>query len=330
MRQIQRVATLAILMAMLALVAPAFAAEEVKAPDEAAVKAALADLPTYEFGDSRAGLYLIETAVREAGSNRKAKRVMAKSLAGVLKSKSTNAAKDFACRQLAIIGGESQVDAIANLLPDTELSDIARYALERIPAPEAGKALRDALAKTKGKLKVGVISSLGVRAEADSVAPLKALLAALEEAHAAMPTAARIGAVGTTGSGRHLAGALLGSDVIKNEITAHAVGTLSWRPDIRTIIEIGGQDSKIIHLKNGMVADFAMNTVCAAGTGAFLDQQATRLQIPIQEFGDFAMGSETPVRIAGRCRGLTAQVRLGNDAVLGAQRPLPARPVAIQ
>jgi predicted CoA-substrate-specific enzyme activase len=107
--------------------------------------------------------------------------------------------------------------------------------------------------------------------------------------------------VGTTGSGRFLAGAFLGADVIKNEITAHAVGVLSWRPDIRTVIEIGGQDSKIIYLKDQLVIDFAMNTICAAGTGAFLDQQAVRLQLPIEEFGRFALAARKSVRIAGRC-----------------------------
>ena len=72
---------------------------------------------------------------------------------------------------------------------------------------------------------------------------------------------------GTTGSGRNLAGALIGADVIKNEITAHAVAASSAIPDVQTILEIGGQDSKIIILRDGIVTDFAMNTVCAAGTG---------------------------------------------------------------
>jgi activator of 2-hydroxyglutaryl-CoA dehydratase len=66
-------------------------------------------------------------------------------------------------------------------------------------------------------------------------------------------------------------------------------------------MEIGGQDSKIIILKNGIVVDFAMNTVCAAGTGSFLDQQANRLNLSIEDFGDIALQSENPVRIAGRC-----------------------------
>lgn len=107
--------------------------------------------------------------------------------------------------------------------------------------------------------------------------------------------------VGTTGSGRHLAGEVLGADVIKNEITAHAIGALQLEPEVRTIIEIGGQDSKLIVLRDGVVVDFAMNTVCAAGTGSFLDQQATRLNIPITDFGSLALRSQNPVRIAGRC-----------------------------
>jgi predicted CoA-substrate-specific enzyme activase len=94
---------------------------------------------------------------------------------------------------------------------------------------------------------------------------------------------------------------MVDADVVKNEITAHAVATSHFHPDVRTIIEIGGQDSKIILLRGGVVTDFAMNNVCAAGTGSFLDQQATRLGIPIEEFGPRALESRTEVRIAGRC-----------------------------
>ena len=72
-------------------------------------------------------------------------------------------------------------------------------------------------------------------------------------------------------------------------------------PDVRTILEIGGQDSKIIIIRNGVVTDFGMNTVCAAGTGSFLDHQALRLGISINEFAREAMKSKNPVRIAGRC-----------------------------
>ena len=110
-----------------------------------------------------------------------------------------------------------------------------------------------------------------------------------------------IAGVGTTGSGRVLIGKLLGADLIKNEITAHAVACLKLEPEVKTIIEIGGQDSKLILIQDGIVNDFAMNTVCAAGTGSFLDQQAARLNMEIEELGQKAAAGKHPVRIAGRC-----------------------------
>ena len=122
--------------------------------------------------------------------------------------------------------------------------------------------------------------------------------------------------VGTTGSGRNLAGALVGADVIKNEITAHAVAASTNIPGVQTILEIGGQDSKIIILRDGIVTDFAMNTVCAAGTGSFLDHQAQRLNVPIENFGETALCSQNPARIAGRC-GVFAESDLIHKQQLG-------------
>lgn len=107
--------------------------------------------------------------------------------------------------------------------------------------------------------------------------------------------------VGVTGSARVLIGNIVGADIVKNEITAHAVAAIHQHPEVRTVLEIGGQDSKIIIIKDKIVADFAMNSVCAAGTGSFLDQQSFRLSLPIEEFGEYALRSESPVRIAGRC-----------------------------
>ncbi|MFP4047673.1 MAG: acyl-CoA dehydratase activase [Bacteroidales bacterium] len=106
---------------------------------------------------------------------------------------------------------------------------------------------------------------------------------------------------GTTGSGRNLAGVIVGADTVKNEITSHAVAAAGVVPAVKTVIEIGGQDSKLIIIRDGVAVDFAMNTVCAAGTGSFLDQQANRLGIPIEEFGSYALKTDSPVRIAGRC-----------------------------
>src|SRR5574344_757342 len=103
--------------------------------------------------------------------------------------------------------------------------------------------------------------------------------------------------IGVTGSARKLIGLMLNADVVKNEITAHAVGTKSRIPNVRTILEIGGQDSKIIILNNGIITDYAMNTLCAAGTGAFLSSQAKRLGINIEDFGKLALQSTNPVKI---------------------------------
>ena len=106
---------------------------------------------------------------------------------------------------------------------------------------------------------------------------------------------------GTTGSARKLIGVALGARVIKNEITAHAVGTLSVVPDVKTILEIGGQDSKIILINNGVVMDYAMNTICAAGTGSFLSSQARRLDLELEDFAGLALTSDNPAKIAARC-----------------------------
>lgn len=111
----------------------------------------------------------------------------------------------------------------------------------------------------------------------------------------------KIVGVGTTGSARKLIGSILNASIVKNEITAHAIGTLSFYPNIRTIIEIGGQDSKIILIEDGIVVDYAMNTLCAAGTGAFLSSQAKRLGIEIKDFGSIALTSKNPTPIAARC-----------------------------
>lgn len=111
----------------------------------------------------------------------------------------------------------------------------------------------------------------------------------------------KVNSVGTTGSARKLIGRILNAQIVKNEITAHAVGTISVYPEVKTIFEIGGQDSKIILIEDGIVVDYAMNTLCAAGTGSFLSSQAKRLGIRVEEFGDLALQSKNPTKIAARC-----------------------------
>jgi len=131
--------------------------------------------------------------------------------------------------------------------------------------------------------------------------PVQIVQEGLQQIARQLPPTAEVASVGVTGSARRLTGIVVGADVVKNEITAHAVAAASLVPDLRTVLEIGGQDSKLILLDDGIVTDFAMNSVCAAGTGSFLDQQAYRLNLPVEQIGPLALLSEQPVRIAGRC-----------------------------
>ncbi len=104
-----------------------------------------------------------------------------------------------------------------------------------------------------------------------------------------------------TGSGRAFVAALVGADLVKNEVTCQAAAASKYFPGAQTVIEIGGQDSKIILLRDGLVADFGMNTVCAAGTGSFLDHQAQRLGLSPEKLGETACRSSAPARLSGRC-----------------------------
>jgi len=143
-----------------------------------------------------------------------------------------------------------------------------------------------------------VLAALYLRTQGQ---PIRAVQEGMAQLAGLLPPQLELRGAGTTGSARHLAGVMVGADVVKNEITAHAVAATHALAGVQTILEIGGQDSKIIILRDGVVTDFAMNTVCAAGTGSFLDQQAFRLNLPIEEFGELARQARNPVRIAGRC-----------------------------
>ncbi|HBM76434.1 MAG TPA: 2-hydroxyglutaryl-CoA dehydratase [Clostridiaceae bacterium] len=142
-----------------------------------------------------------------------------------------------------------------------------------------------------------VVDKLYLKTAGRPVDAIKSGMALLKQHLGDIP----ISGVGTTGSGRQLADVVVGADVVKNEITSHGIAALKYCPKAKTVFEIGGQDSKIIILRDGIIVDFAMNTVCAAGTGSFLDRQASRMNIPIEEFGDRTLKSSMAVRIAGRC-----------------------------
>ena len=156
-----------------------------------------------------------------------------------------------------------------------------------------------------------ILSSNYIWTEGSPINAVKKLISILK-----IPEGYKLSGIGTTGSARKLIGLMLGANVVKNEIIAHAIGTLNFYPNVRTILEIGGQDSKIILLRNGIVTDYAMNTLCAAGTGSFLSSQAKRIGVDINDFGDLAIKSKNPVKIAARCT-VFAESDLIHKAQLG-------------
>jgi predicted CoA-substrate-specific enzyme activase len=132
--------------------------------------------------------------------------------------------------------------------------------------------------------------------------PIEAVRQGLSEIALEVGDAVEIAGVGTTGSGRYMIADYVGADIVKNEITAQATAAAYIDKAVDTIFEIGGQDSKYISLRDGVIVDFEMNKACAAGTGSFLEEQAEKLDISIKkEFAECAFASGCPSRLGERC-----------------------------
>jgi predicted CoA-substrate-specific enzyme activase len=131
--------------------------------------------------------------------------------------------------------------------------------------------------------------------------PLGATKECLRDLGAEIEKWLQVRGVGVTGSGRELVARYVGADVVKNEITTQHRAAAAIAPEVDTVFEIGGQDSKYIRLEDGIVVDFALNKACAAGTGSFLEEQATRLGITVEESVKLALSSSRPVRLGERC-----------------------------
>lgn len=173
--------------------------------------------------------------------------------------------------------------------------------------PVAGLGVDIGSVSTKAALvaerdgQIVVIASYYRRTDGD---PLSAVRDTISQIHRqAQERGYRLGKViaATTGSGRYLTGDFIGADLIRNEITAQASGTRAFIRDVDTILEIGGQDSKYIRLDGDVVVDYEMNKACAAGCGAFLEKQAAKLGIPIEEFGDRALKAMNPPHMDWTC-----------------------------
>lgn len=131
--------------------------------------------------------------------------------------------------------------------------------------------------------------------------PLRAVRQGLEVLRSQTRGKLKVIGVAVTGSGRALIGKFVGADLVKNEITAQATAAVAIDPEVDTVFEIGGQDSKFIRLNKGAIVDFAMNKACAAGTGSFLEEQAGRLDISIDRFSEIALHCPAPAPLGERC-----------------------------
>lgn len=171
-------------------------------------------LKTYDWGADRKPLQEIDQAVIASHSDEAQRKELELRLTEVLTSDVSRDAKDYACRKLRIIGTAASVPTLAALLSNKELAHMARFALERNPAPEAAQAMRDAMPKLTGALKIGIISSLGVRRDAQSVEPLAGLLGDSDPA-IACAAAIALGDIRSSKAGTALSGAKAVSAKVK-------------------------------------------------------------------------------------------------------------------
>ena len=187
------------------------------------------------------------------------------------------------------------------------------HRVERKHGPTSSKASREEKVEAYLGIDVGSISTnlvvidrnkkvLAKRYLMTAGRPIEAIRTGLQEVGEEIGDRVEIRGVGTTGSGRYLTADFVGADLVRNEITAQATAAIHIDPKVDTIFEIGGQDSKYISVDNGVVVDFEMNKVCAAGTGSFLEEQAEKLDVSIkEEFGSLALSAESPVKMGERC-----------------------------
>jgi len=247
--------------------AAASVAEAKPALDKAAIDQAFDALKTFDWGVDynkyRHVLGPIEDAVPATHGDAAARKELEARLLAVLPTEASRAAKDFVGRKLAIIGTADSAPALAVLLQDKDLSHMARYALERIPAAEAGKALRDALARTSGAQKAGVIGSLGARRDTESVADLAALVND-SEVQIAAAAATALGDIGTVEAAKALQDATPASNRVKRRV-ADARLTAGER------LLAAGDKAEALAVYNALIAGKpAKNILLAATRGKVL------------------------------------------------------------
>jgi predicted CoA-substrate-specific enzyme activase len=145
-----------------------------------------------------------------------------------------------------------------------------------------------------------VLAGFYTRTSGRPVQAMRCLLESMDNLAQDLSVELHVKGAGTTGSGRKFLGAIAGADLILDEITAHARAAYELNPDVDTIIEIGGQDSKFTTMNNGMVTFSVMNTICAAGTGSFIEEQAEKLGVDLSVYAARAKGVSSPIT-SDRC-----------------------------
>lgn len=179
---------------------------------------ALTALKTLDWGADLKPLKPIDDAINSSHGDVSARKDLETKLAALLSTDTSRSAKDFICRKLMIIGTAASVPALAALLGDKSLSHMARFALERIPGDEAGKALREALAKVSGEQKIGVITSLGARREDANVSSLSALVGE-SDGKISAAAAHALGAIRSAAAAQALAQAKTSNDDAKHAVS---------------------------------------------------------------------------------------------------------------
>jgi len=165
-----------------------------KGSDMAKLQELLEKVKAYDWGQSRLALTEVSEIIKAAHGNKAELAKIEKALLGVLESDAKRAGKQFVCRELSIIGTEQSVPVLAGMLAGEETSDMARYALERIPGSAVDDALRGAVRKARGNARIGIINSLGQRRDAGSVRMLRRALGRPNE-ETAMAAAAALGQI---------------------------------------------------------------------------------------------------------------------------------------
>ena len=206
-------------------------------------------LKKFDWGTDLAVLNPIEDAITSANGKAGASQDVEIRLIAALKGELSLDAQEYVCRKLAVIGTAAAVPSLAALLVNKDISHMSRFALERIPGPEAGTALLDALPKVGGNVKIGVISSLGARRDSAAVAELGGSLKDGDPA-IARSAALALGAIGTAESAAVLQSALHSSDVNPLSVTdallncAESLLAGNNRADASAIYKVFAQESQ--------------------------------------------------------------------------------------